>query len=94
MYELNQSPLNFTLDLTESQITGNTVGITSTTFAFSQEQTTYLTTNTKTLVYKWTSSGSPGVRSYYLGLFSADEQTYSNQQYPFTFTLVEPPPAP
>jgi hypothetical protein len=90
VYDLTQAPANFVLNLTDSQISDNTVSITSTTYSFSQEQTTYLTSNSKTLVYKWTSSGDPGTYPYYLELTSADGQTYNNTQSPFSFTLVEP----
>jgi hypothetical protein len=90
--DLTQSPANFILNLTDSDIVGNTVGITSTTYSFSEEQTTYLTSDSKTLVYKWTSSGDVGQYPYYLELTSGDGQTYSNTSSPFTFTLVEPAP--
>ena len=89
--DVNQYSLNFVLNLTDSAIVGNTVGITSTTYTFTQAQTTYLTTEPKTLVYKWTSSGYAGQYSYYLTLTSGDGQTYTNVSIPFTFTLVEPP---
>ena len=88
--DVAQYSLNFVLNLTDSAIVGNTVGITSTTYTFTQAQTTYLRSGSKTLVYKWTSSGNAGQYTYYLTLTSADGQTYNNSSIPFTFTLVEP----
>jgi hypothetical protein len=85
---VSEDPLIFLLNLTESDIVDNTVNITSTTYTFTEEQTTYLTTESKTLVYKWTSSGNALQYTYYLTLTSNDGQTYTNILSPFTFTLV------
>ena len=85
---LLDSPLNFALDLTASGLSGNAYSITTNTFAFSSEQTTYLISNNITLVYKWTSSGTSASYPFYLGAVSGDGQTFNNSANPYTFTIT------
>jgi hypothetical protein len=92
-YSFDVSGLDdFTIDMSASSISSNNVGITNTTRSFSQSQTTYLISGTKTLVYKWTSSGSPPDNySFSLYMYSGDGQYYNTGSSgpPFTFTLVD-----
>jgi hypothetical protein len=83
---------NFTIDMSASSISNNIFGIINTTHSFTQAQTTYLISETKTLVYKWNSSGSVGIYPFSLYMYSVDGQYYNTGSSgpAFTFTLVEP----
>jgi hypothetical protein len=85
---LLNAPLNFALDLAASGLSGNSQGIANNTFSFSDEQTTYLRSNNKTLVYEWTSSGTSASYTFNLAALSGDGQTFTNSGTPYSFSIT------